>query len=132
MSRRMSVGLTAFAASVLALVLLTPLVGGWMVRGRVLPKIARRIGRPVTVEDLWVRWGRVEMRGLRVDGGTALPPIYVSRLRASVSMGALIRGRVEVDEAEVESPRVEVVRGSGEDNISAVIEALRQKPEGGG
>src|SRR5581483_914091 len=130
MSRRLSVGLTAFALSVLALVVATPLVGGWIVRGRVLPKIAKRLGRPVTVEQLWVRWGRVEMRGLKVDGGTALAPIYVPRIRASLAMGALFAGRIEIDDADVESPRIELVRGSPEDNVTTILESLRARPDG--
>src|SRR5947207_523025 len=45
-----------------------PVLGAWIVRARVLPKVSARIGRAVTAEDVKVGFGSVELRGLIVDG----------------------------------------------------------------
>ena len=39
-----------------------PLAGEWVVRAKLLPKVSARIGRSVTVTDVKVGFGTLEMR----------------------------------------------------------------------
>src|SRR5437899_1205370 len=94
-----------------------PLAAEWQVRTRILPKVSARLGRRVAVSDLRVGWGRVELRGLIVDGGggKAAPPVVVPQLRARFSMSSLF-GRIRMQEVELDRPRIDLVRGEGVDD----------------
>jgi hypothetical protein len=118
----------------LALAPLTiPLGGGWVVRKKVLPKISERLGRRVSVTGVRVGIGRLALRGLVVDGGGAAPPAVIPLVRVRYSLGALLGGRVEVEELVLDHPRFEVVRGAaGEDNVSSILEKLRAPREAAG
>lgn len=114
-----------------------PLLGSWVVRTRVLPKVSTRIGRAVTVQDVKVGFGSVELRGLVVDGAGAAPPVVIPALRAEVELSSLVTGGMHVERVELDRPRIDVVRGeSGDDNISSILDKLREKKsaagEGGG
>ena len=117
-------------------VALAPLVGAHLVRTRAIPKIEERIGRRVTVGDVAVRWGRVELRDLAVDGAGGPAPLVLPRATVRFGMAPLFAGRVVLDEIDLDRPRVVVVRGeSGDDNISSILEKLRAQrssaPSGG-
>src|SRR3954470_22200840 len=125
MLRRPLVWLPLVATAILAG---GPLLGAWVVKARVLPKVSARVGRAVTAEDVKVGFGSVELRGLVVDGAGAAAPVVVPRLRASVELTALLGGGLHVVEVELERPRIDVVRGeSGDDNVSAILDKLREK-----
>lgn len=112
-----------------------PLAAEQVVRGRLLPKIEGRIGRGVTVTDMRVGFGTIEMRGLVVDGAGAADPIVIPRLRATVALGSLFGGGVHVESLEVDSLRVDVVRGeSGDDNVSSILDKIKEhrSANGGG
>ena len=110
-----------------------PLLGEQMVRTRVLPKVLVRLGRPVTVQDVKVGFGSVELRGLIVDGAGAAPPVVVPALRATFALGSLLGGGVHVESLELDRPRVDVVRGeSGDDNVSSILDTLKQQQRAGG
>ena len=110
-----------------------PMLGARIVRARVLPKVSARLGRAVTVEDVKVGFGSVELRGLVVDGAGAAPPVVVPGLRASVELTSLLGGRIHVERVELERPRIDVVRGeSGDDNVSSILDKLREKKAGAG
>ncbi len=115
---------------------LAPVIGAHLVRTRAIPRIEERIGRKVTVGDVAVRWGRVELRDLSVDGAGGPAPLVLPRATVHFSVARLLGGRVVLEEVELERPRVVVVRGeSGDDNISSILEKLRAKPprgDGGG
>jgi hypothetical protein len=119
MARARTVGWSALALVAVTLAA-GPLVGEWIVRGRVLPKLSARLGRPVKASRAWVRWGRVEMRGLTVVGGGSRPTVEVPRVSARLSMGGLLSGRVEISELDVYGPRIAVMQTGAEDNISAI------------
>ncbi|MCU1280414.1 MAG: Biosynthetic peptidoglycan transglycosylase, partial [bacterium] len=112
-----------------------PLVGGYLVRARILPKVSARIGRAVTVNDVKVGLGTLELRGLVVDGAGAAPPVVIPGLRATVALSSLISGpgNVHVERLELWRPRIDVVRGeSGDDNVSSILDKLREKRAGAG
>jgi len=103
-----------------------PLLGGWVVRARVLPKLEARLGRRVSVEHVKVRWGRVELRQLVVDGAGASPPFVAPLVRARFHVGSLLSGPLEVTDVELEHPRIELVRGGGaDDNVSSILDRLQ-------
>ena len=96
--------------------------------GRVLPKISARIGRAVTVNDVKVGFGSIELRGLVVDGAGAAAPVVIPGLRAQVALASLVTGGLQVERVELERPRIDVVRGeSGDDNVSSILDKLRGK-----
>ncbi len=108
-----------------------PLLGEWVVRARLLPKVSARLGREVTVNDVKVGFGTVELRGLVVDGAGAAPPVVIPRLRASVSLSSLLGGGVRVEQLELDRPRIDVVRSeSGDDNVSSILDRLKEKRAG--
>src|SRR6185312_12555334 len=110
-----------------------PVGAEYVVRSSVLPKVSARLGRNVTVNDVKVGFGTVEMRGLVVDGAGAAPPVVIPGLRAKVALAALATGRIEVQLLELDRPRIDVVRGeSGDDNVSSILDKLREKKAGGG
>jgi hypothetical protein len=111
-------------------------VGGRVAKARLEERLSARFGRRVSIERVVVRWGRVAVRGLTVDGGgEGLPALVrVPRITARFRMAPLFAGRLEVSEVVVERPQIVVLRAPGEDNLSGLVEALRARRagEGGG
>src|SRR6476661_1202419 len=107
-----------------------PLLGEWVVRAKVLPRVSTKIGRAVTVNDVKVGFGTVELSGLVVDGAGAAPPVVIPGLRASVKLSSLISGGLHVERVELDRRCVDVVRSeSGDDNVSSILDKLRAKSE---
>jgi hypothetical protein len=121
------------AAGITLLVLLAlllaggPIVAARVVRSAVLPKIEARLGRKISVEHLWVRWGRVEMRTLTIDGGGQRAPVVVPRVSARMAMAPLLRGRIEISDVEVQAPRIAIIRGGPEDNVTSMLATIRER-----
>ncbi len=134
MARRSSRGLlVALGLVPLAALLSVPPVGDWVVRARAVPKLEERLGRPVHLGDVAVRWGWVELWDLAIDGGGKPAPLTIPHLTARFDVAALFTGRLVIDEVTLERPRVVVVRGeSGDDNVSSILERLRATKQGGG
>src|SRR5688572_4616481 len=109
-----------------------PIVAARVVRSAVLPKIETRLGRKISVEHLWVRWGRVEMRTLMIDGGGQRAPVVVPRVSARMAMAPLLRGRIEISDVEVQAPRVALIRGGPEDNVTSMLAVMRERKSAAG
>jgi hypothetical protein len=108
-----------------------PLLGEYVVRSRVLPKVSTRIGRAVTVNDIKVGLGTIELRGLVVDGAGAAPPVVIPGLRATVALTSLLSGGVHVERLELDRPRIDIVRGeAGDDNVSSILDKLKEQRAG--
>src|SRR5947209_17979931 len=119
MVRRPLVWMPLVATAILAGL---PLAGEYVVRSRVLPKVSARIGRAVTVNDVKVGFGSIELRGLVVDGAGAAAPVVIPGLRAQVALSSLWSGGLHVERVELERPRIDVVRGeSGDDHVSSIL-----------
>jgi hypothetical protein len=130
MLRRPLVWLPLVATAILAG---GPLLGAWVVRARVLPKVSARLGRAVTANDVRVGFGTVELRGLVVDGAGAAAPVVIPALRAEVELTSLISGGMHVQRVEVDRPRIDVVRGeAGDDNVSSILDKLHEKKSAAG
>ncbi|MSP62969.1 MAG: hypothetical protein EXR72_22065 [Myxococcales bacterium] len=121
----------AILAALPALVLvLAPLVGARVIRGSVIPKIEERIGRAVRLGGVTVRWGRVDLTDLVVDGAGAPDPVVLPRALVRFQVLPLLGGRVVLDEVVLDHPKVKVVRGeSGDDNVSSILDRLRARAE---
>jgi hypothetical protein len=104
-----------------------PLVGAEVVRRVVLPRVEARLGRKISVDHVKVRWGQVELRKLIVDGAGASPPFSAPLVRVRLRLAPLFTGRVVIAELEFLHPRVELVRGGPEDNLSSILERLRAR-----
>ncbi len=83
---------------------------------------------------MWARTSvAVELRDLEIDGLGQAPPLVVPGVRVHFSMLGLLRGRVEVSDVELIAPRIELVRGGADDNISSLLERLTShEPASGG
>jgi hypothetical protein len=116
------VGLPALALAA------APLVGAHLVRSRGLPKIEERIGRKVALGDVQVRWGRIELHDLVVDGAGGPAPLTLPRATVRIQMAPLLGGKIVIEEVDLMNPHLVVVRGeSGDDNISSILEKLKKK-----
>ena len=143
--RSVQIGLWAavslIALSTGALFVLFPSIGSWIVRSKVLPRIAERLDRRLTVAHIDVRYGHIVLRGITVNGDhdpPDLPLAAVDRVSVDFDFWAALRGDVRLGTVVIESPRVELRRGAdGSDNVSDVLARLRHggeasKPDGGG
>ncbi len=125
MTRKQTIVATAALICAWALVQLGgPVFEAYVVRTRVLPRLAMRLGRPVRVAAVKAHFGRVELDDLEIDGQGQAPPLVVPGVRVHFSVAGLLRGRAEVSELELFSPRIELVRGGADDNVSSLLDRL--------
>jgi hypothetical protein len=104
-----------------------PLLGEYIVKTAILPRVSARLGRAVTVQGARVGFGSLTLHGLVVDGAGAAPPLVVPGLSARVSILSLLIGRLHVESLELDHPRVDIVRGAaGDDNVSAILDELKK------
>jgi hypothetical protein len=112
----------------LALAIIYPRVGAYMVRSRVGDKLAKKLGRDVTFGNIRVRFGHavlrdVDIRGPR-DGDT--PLVHVDRIDVDFDGWASLVGSIHVGEVAVDGVVVTIRRDAdGRDNVRDVIERLR-------
>ena len=121
--------LFALPAAILAA---APGVGEHLIRTRGLPRIEEKIGRHVKLGEVTLRWGRVELLDLVVDGAGAPDPLSAPLVTVRYKPWPLLAGRLVLDEITLDRPRLNVVRSeSGDDNVSSIIERLKRKNVGG-
>ncbi len=116
--------------------LLFPTIGRWVIRTKVLPRVAERLGRDVHVSSIRVGYGEVTLEGVRVSGplddaGGAL--LEVKKVHAGFDFWPALIGRVRIGKMEVDGARVTLARDSqGADNWRDVLERLRRRGGGAG
>ena len=125
----------AAAVSVLLVWLLYPKIGSWVVRTRVLPRVAEKLGRDLTVGTVSVGFGHVELRDIRVwgpaDGEGSL--VTVADVGIDYDFWAAVRGELRLGTMVVHAPHLSLLRGiAGTDNFSDILEKLRAPGGGGG
>ena len=98
------------------------------VRAR-LSTIAARYGAKVEVGQVNVGLRKIELRGLRVDGGGPDPLLWAPRVTVRFGLRELLFGTLHVSQALVEEPQIFVVRGGPADNITAVLEAYAARKQ---
>jgi hypothetical protein len=110
-----------------------PLLGEYVVKASILPRVSARLGRAVTVQAARVGWGTLRLHGLVVDGAGAAPPLVLPDVKLRLSILSLLTGRLHVESLELDHPRVDIVRGeSGDDNVSSILDAIKKRKSGAG
>jgi hypothetical protein len=127
----------AFAGVTLILFfLLFPTIGRYVIRTRVLPKVADKLGRDVHVGSIRVGYGEVTLEGIRVSGpldDAAGALLEVKKVRADFDFWPALFGRVRIGTVEVEGARATLARDSkGADNWSDVLARVRGRGAGDG
>ncbi len=97
------------------------------VLARVVPVLESRLGEVRIGEEFDVGWdgavmlGPVELPGVRADAG---PTVRVERLTARPRLWALLAGRAEVDEVELNGVRIEA--GAQGSDLIALLQRIRE------
>jgi hypothetical protein len=135
MSRRLRIVLIASATALVVTIglaaALFPKIGSWYVRTRVLPGVSERLGRDLTVGNIRVGYGDVELGDVRVygakDGDGAI--LTVDDIRVDFDFWRAVRGDLHLGTLVIDRPRVTVTRfGDGSDNFSDLLGKLRGQP----
>lgn len=103
-----------------------------IVRWVTVRQLAAATGRPVSVDavDLSLRHGRLAVRGIRVIDRDGAPLTTLARVDVRFSPWQLLRGRIHVTDAKVDTFAVRVVRtGPNQYNVS---DLLARRAERGG
>jgi hypothetical protein len=130
-----AVSLGVVLGAVIALFVVYPRVGAWMIRSKVGDKLAARLGREVRFGSIDVGLGHAVMRGLSIrgplDGDT--PLVHVDRIDVDFDAWRSLVGAIEVGATKLDGVLITIHRtADGRDNVQDVIERLRSKPAGGG
>ncbi len=129
--RRARLFLIAVAVLVLCLVIAFPLVGAYVVRSMVLPRLGERLGCLITVGEVSVRPTRVILHRLHVKNSQnkkAVELLTLPHVEARFSFLSLLLFQVHLTEVLADQAIIQVVRGdSEEDNITAILQRLQKK-----
>lgn len=116
----------------LTAVIAAPIVAAHFIRTTVLPRVSQRLGARVDVGDVTVRPTVVRLRDVAVhvfgkDGARLLDPVTVKQCEIRFRPLALLRGRIELTEVRLEGPTAQLLRGGDDDNITALLRAVRER-----
>jgi hypothetical protein len=130
-----AISLGAVLAAALALFVVYPRVGAWMIRSKVGDKVAKRLGREVQFGAIDVGLGHAVMRNVAVrgpvDGDT--PLVFIERIEVEFDAWRSLIGKVDVGPARIDGVLVTIHRApDGQDNVQDVIERLRARDGAGG
>jgi len=136
MSRRVKILLVAGGA------LLLLAIGGYftaswyaarMVRQKLLPAAAKKLGRALEVDSVATGWGWVTLKGVTLrDAGDSEPTAKIAKVRLEYGVWAAVRGQLEVTSLTVNGASIRVRRGKdGRDNFSDILDRLRGRGAGG-
>jgi hypothetical protein len=123
-----AVSLGVVVGALLALFVVYPRVGAWMIRSKVGGKLAARIGRDVRFGPIDIRLGHavlrdVELRG-PLDGDT--PLVHIDRIDVEFDAWHSLVGKVELGAAVLDGVLVTIHRATdGQDNVHDIVERLR-------
>jgi hypothetical protein len=121
---------------VLALGVIYPRVGAWMIRDKVAGKLEKKLGREVVFGDIDVSLGHAVLRDVQVrgslDGNT--PLVHIERVDIDFDTWAFFVGSVKLGDAIVDGVMVTLRRDElGRDNVRDIVERLRaDKASSGG
>jgi len=136
--RRLKIGLIIVCGLLVAasasFFLLFPKIGSWVVRTRVLPRIAKRLDRELSVARIDVRYGHASLGGVKLVGPNdppTAPLASAERVTVDFDFWAALGGDVKLGRLVVESPRLALRRdAAGVDNVSDLVARLRRPDEG--
>ena len=96
-----------------AAVAAAPSVGRWYVRDHVLPTVARRLGRDLSVSTVTVELDRVTLEGVSVSSqqdAVGRPMAQVPKITIQYDPWDLLDGRLSLGRVDVDSPVVRLLR----------------------
>jgi hypothetical protein len=130
-----AVSLGVVLTATIALAVVYPRIGAWMIRSRVGDRIGTRLGRDVRFGAIDVGIGHAVMRNVEIrgplDGDT--PLVHVDRIEVEFDGWKSLVGSIVVGPAHIDGVLVTIHReADGRDNVHDVIERLRAKGPGGG
>jgi len=112
--------------SVVAVLLFYGRIGIWVLRTRVMPKVAAKLDRDVEVGTIEVRRGRAILRDVVIRGPNDIgaPLLRIDRVAVEFDFWDSLLGNATVHEIELTGAAASLVRGD-DDNFSDLIERLR-------
>jgi hypothetical protein len=130
-----AISLGAVLAVAIALFVVYPRVGAWMIRSKAGDRLAARLGREVRFGKIEVGLGHAVIRDLEIrgplDGDT--PLVHVARIDVVFDAWKSLVGTVQLGPATLDGVLVTLHRDAeGRDNVRDVIERLRARSASGG
>jgi hypothetical protein len=129
-----AVSLGVVLAAAIALFVVYPRVGAWMIRSKVGDKVAKRLGREVRFGAIDVGLGHAVMRNLAVRGplDSDTPLVHIDRIEVEFDAWRSLIGAIDVGPVRLDGVLVTIHRAAdGQDNVHDVIERLRAKDGAG-
>lgn len=112
-----------------------PRIGAWYVRTRTLPRLAKRLGRDLTVKAIHVTRGRLVLDDVTISGPRDAPdaPLFhCAQISVDFDFWKAVKGDLRLGVLEVVRPQWALVRAAdGTDNWRDALDRLRH-PSGGG
>jgi hypothetical protein len=129
-----AISLGTVLAVTLALFVVYPRVGAWMIRSKVGGTLGTRLGREVRLGTIEVGLGHAMIRDLEIrgplDGDT--PLVHVDQIDVDFDAWKSLVGKVQLGAAKVDGVLVTLHRDAdGQDNVRDVLDRLRNKGSGG-
>lgn len=128
------IGIGGVLLVVIALAVIYPRVGAYMIREKVGGKLAAKLGREVTFGSIDVSLGRAVLRDVEIRGPLDgdMPLVHVDRVEVGFDTWSSLVGSVKVGNAKVEGVVVTMRRDAyGRDNVRDIVERLRGERDAG-
>lgn len=110
----------------IALLVVYPRVGESTLRNKVVPRLASKLGRAVTLGPVEIRLGHAELRDLVVAGRGGAPLATVAKVSIDFDTLPSLWGEARVRRVVVDGVRVQARRAAdGNDDVRDVLERLR-------
>jgi hypothetical protein len=112
-----------------ALIASAPFVGSYVIERVVVPRLAARYHIELRLAEAKVRPTRVLLRGIIVRVPDRVDPFTAPRAEVKFALWPLLKGRIELTEVSLDRPLIQIVRGGDDDNVSSILEQLREKTD---
>ncbi|HSS02367.1 MAG TPA: transglycosylase domain-containing protein [Kofleriaceae bacterium] len=129
-----AVSLGVVLGAAIALFVVYPRVGAWMIRSKVGDKLAARLGREVRFGPIDVGLGHAVLHDVQIrgplDGDT--PLVHIDRIDVDFDTWRSLVGAIEVGATKLDGVLITIHRAAdGRDNVQDVIDRLRAPPASG-
>ncbi len=126
--RRLLIALLVLLALLGGAVLALPQVGRWYLVQKLLPRLARRFDRKLSVSRVRVGYHRAVLEGIEICSPRDVPgaPLAsIPRVTVEYELGPLLRGQLRASSVLVEDLTVRLTRGPAGDNFSDLLDRRR-------
>src|SRR3954454_1758339 len=98
-------------------------------KGVILPKVSKSIGADVTVADASIHpFSSVLLKDLKVQSKGYEPLLTAKEVRARYSLFDIIKGHIKVEEAVLDTPVIQIVKGAdGKSNLDPIQNASKRE-----